>query len=62
MSYWICRCRKRSGRNEAGKNEVAIEIAADQVVRIEGISDTVVKRFAMNLYKNVSIEVHVYAE
>lgn len=42
------------GRN-LGVNEVVIEVGRGQMIKILGLSDTVTKQFAANLYKYVQI-------
>lgn len=44
------------GRNEDDENEVVIQIAAGQNVRVSGISSDLVKRAARCLYNSVTLE------
>lgn len=43
------------GREKGGRNEVVIEVGRGQNITISGLSDTVTKQFAMNLYKYVLV-------
>lgn len=47
------------GRGGDTRNSVSIDAGHGQIIMIDGISDTVTKQFAANLYKYVSIEVTV---
>lgn len=50
------------GRSTDGQNEVVIDVGRGQHIKVSGISDTVVKSFARNLYKHASIEVTIHDE
>lgn len=47
---------------ENGVNEVSVDCGRGLIIKISGLSDTVTKEFAMNLYRPVLIEFGVQSE
>lgn len=46
----------------SGPNQVVIDVGGGKCITISGMSDTVVRSFARNLYQHVSVDVAVHAD